>query len=113
MLSSPVYTEAQPRRSTVFVSRIGLRDATFASRPDVWALGGNRRRFPVPEMNLRDPAHGDSSRPLKSFNPFTCNNFRTLLHNGRLEPLFLQSLADSFHCNGGLPPLKRNAIELE
>jgi hypothetical protein len=92
MLFSPVYTEAHPRRSTVFVSRVGLQDATFASR-----------------MNLRDPARGDSSRPLKSFNPFTCNNFRTLVHNGRLQPPFLQSLADSFHCNGGVHPLSNGA----
>jgi hypothetical protein len=43
MLFFPVYIEAHPSRRTV-----------FASRPDVWALAGNRRRFPVPEMNLRD-----------------------------------------------------------
>jgi hypothetical protein len=56
MLFFPVYTEAHPRRN-----------AAFASRPDVWALGGNRRRFPVPEMNLRDavpPATGYSVRKL-------------------------------------------------
>jgi hypothetical protein len=28
--------------------------ASSASRPDVWALGGNRGRFPVPETILRD-----------------------------------------------------------
>src|SRR5258708_3743131 len=40
MLSSSMYSEAHPRRNTVFVSRIGSRDAALASR-----------------MNLRDAAH--------------------------------------------------------
>jgi hypothetical protein len=49
MLFSPVYIEAHPRQN-----------AAFASRPDMWALGGNRGRFPVPEMNLRDAASAAS-----------------------------------------------------
>jgi hypothetical protein len=77
MLFSPVYIEAHPRRNAAFASR----------------------------MNLRDAVHANSSRLFKSFNPFTFNSFRTLLHNGRLQPLSFQSLPDSFHRNGGVYPL--------
>src|ERR1700732_4049310 len=51
----------------------------------------------------RNPAQGDSS---KSFNSFTFNSLRTLLHNGAPQPPCFQTLPDSFHCNGGVyPPL--------
>jgi hypothetical protein len=50
MLLSPVYIESHPRRTTVFVSR----------------------------MNLRDAAHASSSKSMKSFKPCAFNNFRTL-----------------------------------
>src|SRR6266446_5238812 len=52
MLSSSMYSEAHPRRNTVFVSRIGLRDAAFASR-----------------MNLRDAAHS-APTPSRVPHPF-------------------------------------------
>src|SRR5216684_8899746 len=39
-----------------------------------------------------------------SFSPFAINGFRTILRNGRPQPLTFQSLADSFHRNGGVPP---------
>jgi hypothetical protein len=74
MLSSHVYIEAHSRRTAPFASR----------------------------MNLRDAAQGDCSSHLESRNSFTFNGFRTLLHNGRLQVLSLQSLPDSFHCNGGV-----------
>jgi hypothetical protein len=93
-----VYPESNPPRSTVFVSRIGLRDAAFASR-----------------MHLRDVAHADSytsSVPSNSFlprskgrgafcsfrtlpslfasrafhNSFTIKQFRTLSENSRVYP---------------------------
>jgi hypothetical protein len=89
MLFSPVYIESHSRRSavfasrtnlrdTLFVSRIGLRDAAFASRPDVWALGGNRGRFPVPEMSLRDAAHAASCTSSFFSKSFRSYSFRTL-----------------------------------
>jgi hypothetical protein len=70
MLFSPVYIESHPRRSTTFVSRMNLRNAAFASRPDVWALDGNRGRFPVPEMDLRDA----STQPFRSLAPYGWQN---------------------------------------
>jgi hypothetical protein len=81
MLFSPVYIEAHPRRSAAFASR----------------------------MNLRDAAHGDSPSSLKSFNSFAINGFQTLLRNGRPQPLYFQTLPDSFHCNGGVYPLSPRA----
>jgi hypothetical protein len=92
MLSSPVYAEARPRRSTAFVSRMGLRDAAFASR-----------------MNLRDAVHRDSPKP---FNSFTSNGFRTLLHNGAPQPMCFQMLPDSFHYNGGVYPSLDSPLSL-
>jgi hypothetical protein len=94
MLFSPVYTEAHPRRN-----------AAFASRPDVWTLGGNRGRFPVPEMNLRDAANTAPSSSLKSFNPFAFKRFRTLLRNGRNTTLFLSIDSALFPLQWGcIPP---------
>jgi len=63
--------------------------------------------YPPPAIRHHSTISSTSLRPLPSFNPFTYNNFRTLLHNGRLQLLSFQSLADSFHCNGGVypPPL--------
>jgi hypothetical protein len=58
MLFSPVYIEAHPHRSTLFVSRIGLRGAALASR-----------------TNLRDAAR---TAPRISANSFTFHPFRTL-----------------------------------
>jgi hypothetical protein len=55
----------------------------------------------------RNAANAASSIPLESFNFFTFNGFRTLLHNGRPQSFSLQSLPDSFYCNGGVPPLAR------
>jgi hypothetical protein len=46
-----------------------------------------------------------SSKAFQSFNSFASSDFRTLLHNGRLQPISFQSFADSFHCDGGVYPL--------
>src|SRR5260370_26326491 len=53
----------------------------------------------------RNAVHTNSSISFKSFNSRIFNSFRTLLHNRRLQPLYFQSLPDSFHCHGGVYPL--------
>ena len=64
MLSSPVYTKGHLRRIAAFASR----------------------------MNLRDAADEPSCTSFTSFNSFASSYFRTLLRNGRLQPLSFQSL---------------------
>jgi hypothetical protein len=93
MLFSPVYIEAHPRRSRVFVSRIGLRDAAIASR-----------------MNLRDafpPAIGYSV--CKLVTPAT-----PTAPTGTLYLFSFQSLAEpcSPSCSNGTPSISFNFILL-
>src|ERR1700732_2597612 len=100
MLFSPVYTESHPCRSKPFVSRTNLRGAAFASRPDVWALGGNRRRFPVPEMNLR--AAASASKPqIPAIHPFYFHMFRKYSSSNFF-------ILITIHFHGGCIPPQRN-----
>jgi hypothetical protein len=50
------FLSSSPRPFSAASSSPRTSFAHFVSRPGVWALGGNRRRFPVPEMILRDRA---------------------------------------------------------
>jgi hypothetical protein len=60
--------------------------------------------IPLPAVAGKSRSLISSYSPSPSFNSFIFNSFRTLSHNGRLQFLSFQSLADSFHCNGGVYP---------
>jgi hypothetical protein len=100
MLSSPVYREAHSRRI-----------AAFASQPDVWALGGNRRKFPVPEMNLRDSVPAPTGYSVcEVVTPTTPTD-----PTGTLYPFSFQSLAEpcSLLYSNGTPFISFNFILLQ
>jgi len=71
LLSSAVYTEAHPRRSTVFVSRIGLRDAAHAARSTVLFFSNSFRSYSFRTLASHLKANVSS-------NSLEINRFRTL-----------------------------------